>query len=859
MPEPVRGEPLPIAPLLPEVVHRVERGNLVLVAEPGAGKTTLVPPALLEARAGDGEIVVLAPRRLAARMAAERVATLLGEPVGERCGYQVRFDAKVSARTRIRFMTEGLFTRRLRDDPTLSGTSVVVFDELHERHLDADLALALCRRRQREDRADLRLVAMSATMDADPVAHFLDAPVMQVPGRAFPVEIEYRRDEQRTLDRQVLRALADEVERGLDGHVLVFLPGAGEIRRCLETCRGFCDAHGLLPHALFGELDRRAQDLAVASPSDPARRKVIFSTNVAETSVTIDGVAVVIDSGLARIAAHDPWTGIGRLDLGPVSRASATQRAGRAGRTRAGRCVRLYGRGDFERRRPYDRPEMARLDLTGLVLDTAAAGRDVQTLDWLETPPPEPLAAAVAVAQALGAIDERRRLTAIGRQMHPLPLPPRLARLVVEGGRLGVGPLAADVAAVLAERPLRRDERQRASSDVAADPLVDLDRLGITRRGRPDRDVDPGLAARIERVRKQLRSLVGQGGGARGPSCTPGPASDAALCRALLTAFADHVAKVVPEPDGELRRDGRRKLALAGGGSAMLSAASHVRSAPWCVALSVETRAGGGASERTIVRSAAGFDPDWLIEDHADRIEELDELRFDAERERVVAVSELRYMGLLIERDEGPARPGPEASELLRRVALARGPAAFCDAAALAQLERRSQFVARHRPEFPRIDEARATQVLAELCDVETSLAALRRAGLLDLLRAQLGAEIGELDRLAPPRITLPGGRKLQVHYEVDRPPWVASRLQDFFGSQAGPAVLDGQVPLVLHLRAPNNRDVQVTTDLAGFWTRHYPELRKALMRRYPKHAWPEDPASASPPSPVRRSNRRRR
>jgi len=855
------SDPLPIAPFLPEIRDRTRAGNLVLVAQPGAGKTTQVPPALLELLdangSGDGgEIVVLAPRRLAARLAAHRVAAGLGEPVGERCGYQVRFDAKVSARTRIRFMTEGLFTRRLRSDPTLEGVAIVVFDELHERHLDADLALALCRRRQRHDRHDLRLVAMSATMDAEPVARFLGAPAIEVPGRTFPVTIEYRRDEGRPLARQVLRALSDEVERGLDGHVLVFLPGAGEIRRTQQACAGFCEAHGLSLHTLHGELDRGAQDEAIAPPRDPSVRKVILSTNVAETSVTIDGVAVVIDGGLARIASHDPWTGVGRLDLGPISRASADQRAGRAGRTRPGRCVRLYGRGDFERRRPYDRPEIARLDLSALCLDVAAAGATVSGLDWLDPPPPDAVAAAASVLRALDAIDEADELTSVGERMLELPVPVRLARLVVEGQRRGIGPLAADVAALLAERPLPRDDRRAASSDAAADPLVDLSRIDAARRGGGQGQIDQALLARLGRARDQLRRLAKRTATGKAPATPRGQEADDTLCRALLTAFPDHVAKVIGERTDDGRPDGPRKLALAGGGSATLSPASHVRSARWCIALGVDTRGGGRRGDATVVRSAAGIDPDWLLEDFAERIDELDELRFDPVRERVMRVSELRYMGLTVERDERTAEPGEAATTLLREAALARGVEAFCDPEALAQLRRRARFVADHRAEPPPLDDARIDATLATLCDGLVSFGQLRRSGVLDLLRASLGPELAALDRLAPSAVTLPGGRRLPVHYEPDRPPWVASRLQDFFGSQAGPHVLDGRVPLVLHLRAPNNRDVQVTTDLAGFWSRHYPELRKALMRRYPKHAWPEDPAHASPPAP--RGRRRR-
>lgn len=866
---------LPIEDHLDAVVARWREGHVVLVAEPGAGKTTMVPPALLaamEADAGDAadtdEIVVLAPRRMAARLAARRVAALLGEPVGQRCGYEVRFDHKVSSRTKIRFMTEGLFTRRLRSDPTLAKVGTVIFDELHERHLDADLGLALTRALTRP--RPLRIVAMSATIDAAPVARFLDAPVIEVPGRTFPVEIEHLGDDGRPLERRVLRALTDEVDRGLDGHVLVFLPGAAEIRRTAEACEGYARAHGFALHTLHGELAPEKQDQAIAPPADRKTRKLILSTNVAETSVTIDGIALVIDSGLARIASHDPWTGIARLDLGPISRASATQRAGRAGRTRAGRCVRLYGRGDFERRRAFDRPEIATSDLSALALDVAAAGHRLDGLAWLEPPPPVAAAAATELLELLGAIErdagDRTELTEVGRALLDFPLPPRLARLVVAGEALGIARLAADVAAVLAERPLPRDHRRRADADAAADPLVDLAVLDGHRRTRRDEAPPRALMSRIGRARKQLADILRAR--PRPARDTPRPrddtprprddeARDAALCRALLAAFPDRVAQVQPDSGPT---DGRRRLALAGGGSAILSPASHVRSADWVVALDVDTRAGTGGGDKTLVRAAAAIDPDWLIEDHAEHIDERDALDFDERRGRVIHHAELRYRGLLLERDTRPARPGEAATAVLRRAAASRPFAAFLpksEAETFEQLRLRAAFLARHRPDsFAPLDDARLEALRDEACEGLTSFEELRNAGLGYLARNLVGDDVGKLDTLAPHHVQLAGGRRLPVHYEPNRDPWVASRLQDFFGSVHGPAVLDGAVPLVLHLRAPNNRDVQVTTDLDGFWSRHYPDLRKALMRRYPKHAWPEDPRTASPPAPRQRRRR---
>jgi ATP-dependent helicase HrpB len=837
---------LPIAAILPAVLEAVRSRDVVIEAPPGAGKTTIVPLALLErGLLGDGTILVLQPRRLAARLSAVRVAALLGEPLGERVGYRVRFESAGSARTKLWFLTEGVLLRRLRDDPELAGVDAVILDEFHERQLDADLALALLVRIQSKRERPLRLLVMSATLDAGPVASFLDHPAhLRTEGRSFPVEIEYKSQRSRhaelPLERQVAAAVRELIERKLigdptaPGHALVFLPGAREIRACAEQCASLAERAGLELLSLHGQLSREQQDRAVAS-SQPGRSKLILSTNVAETSITIDGVVAVIDSGLARIADFDPGSGLPRLSLAPISRASAAQRAGRAGRTRPGVCIRLYGRHDHDHRPEHQLAEVRRLELAGPVLELAAAGVcEPEKFKWFEAPPPASLAAAQTLLRQLGATDEHGTLTDTGRAMLSFPLHPRLARLLVAGAERGVGELAATAAAILAERPLRTGGPAPRTSDADI-----LDELELLERG--DRGLDLAVAATVRRAADQLRKLVrkhGAGPRARGDR-------ELALRQALLAAHPDRVASVRVDDHGH------RTLVFASGGSAELSPDSAVRSASWVIALRSEERR-EGMRKRAVVRSACAIDPEWLIDLFPDAVIDDEQLRFDPARERVVGESSLRYGKLVL--TSSPITKLPEhASQTLLEAARNVGVQRFCGDA-LEQLRLRAAFVHAHRPELPLLDDALIDEALAHACVGKTSFAELEQATLPAIIQAELG--LRALDRLAPRSTTLPGGRKLDIHYEPDRPPWIASSLQDFFGLHAGPRVLDGKIPVVLHLRAPNRHDVAVTSDLPTFWRDHYPELRKRLSRRYPKHAWPEDPLTATPPGPGGRKRR---
>lgn len=732
---------LPIDGLLPDIVAALrESKSLVIEAPPGAGKTTRVPPALLEF----GDVLVLEPRRIAARMAARRVASEMGERVRETVGYQVRFEDVTGPQTRLRFLTEGVLTRRLLSDSRLKGVGVVVLDEFHERHLDSDLALALVKR------LDVRVVVMSATLNAAPIAKFLgDCPILRSEGKLHELRIEYTPHSVAPLEEQVVNAVERLLKDGLDGDVLVFLPGAAEIRRALRAVERF----GLLVCPLHGDLTPAEQDRAVA-PGD--KRKIILSTNVAESSITIEGVTAVIDSGLARVAVDSPWTGVPSLNLQRISQASAAQRAGRAGRTKPGRVIRLYTAEDFHRRPAVDAPEIQRRELSQVVLQMRVL--KLKTIDWLDAPPDAAWSAANSLLDRLGATD----------QMMALPLSPRLAKLVLEASRLGVAERGCAAAAVLS-----------AGERGASDLLVLM-----------ERDWEP----QTRRVYDQLRRLA--------PGKNRG--GDGEIMQAVLAAFPDRVAKH--------RRDG--ELLLASGGAARLPDCHH----DYVIAIDIEDRRDRGLP---LIRLASRVEPEWLLE----RAEERTTLEWNREAERVEQVTALIYDQLVIEETRSPASPGDGASKMLAEQAREVDIGRFVDRDDLAQFRERALFAG---------IEIDVDAALERLCTGRTSFAELESANLLAQLRPP------NLDRAAPQRLRLPGGRELKVHYDPGKPPWIESRLQDFFGMRETPRI--GDKPVVVHLLAPNHRPVQVTSDLPGFWERLYPQMRKELSRRYPKHKWPEKP-----------------
>ncbi len=812
---------LPIDVQLPEIVEALRtHRTLLLSAPPGAGKTTRLPPALLSACSG--EIVVLEPRRLAARLAATRVASDLGEAVGGICGYSVRYESKVSARTRIRFVTEGVLTRQLIADPELRGVSAVLLDEFHERHVQGDLALALLRR-LRERRPELMVGVLSATLATENLARFLgDAPLIRTEGRAHPVLVTHAPSkDDRPLELQIVSALRQLVRDGLKGHVLVFLPGAREIRLAQSAAAKLAAEHDLALLPLYGDLSPDEQDRALA-PS--TRRKILLSTNIAESSVTIDGVEAVVDAGLVRKARHDPWLLLSELVLGQCSRASAIQRAGRAGRQGPGKAVRLYTEAEFAARPEFDDPEILHTDLAPVALDLAAA--HATGTELLDSPGEAPMQAARTLLTRLSLLDEAGVITALGRRAARLPLHPRLGRFLLEAEQRHVPQRAAVLAAILSER----DPRVRTRELGRDDPVEDSDAEALADRFEEAShsrfqahalramQLDAGTVHRIERARRSLTTQI-RGSDEGYPS---------EITAALAVAFFDRIAK--------RRVQGSRDLAMAGGFVCELAETSAVRDAPFVICLQGEKR------KKPLIRSAHRIEPELLLELFPERIEERVRARFDAASGRVIARSEMLYEGVVL--DDSPAPHGPESVRLLVEAALARGLHTLLDADALENWRARAEIAAKRNPDVVAPDDAAIEAALCEIAENATRLDELADAGLLALIRAntQGGAAV---DRLVPERLTLPSGRAAKITYARGQAPWVESYLQDFCGLTATPEVAGERV--VVHLLAPNRRPVQITQDLPSFWKNHYPELRKALSRRYPRHEWPTDPSTPVP------------
>ena len=772
---------LPIDDLLPEVVESLRsHSNLVIEAPPGAGKTTRVPPALLSRV--KGQVLVLEPRRLAARLAARRVAQELGGRLGETVGYQVRFEDVSTAQTRLRFLTEGILTRRLISDPQLAGVDAVVLDEFHERHLESDLALALLRRLQATRRRDLRLIVMSATLDAGPVADYLGGcPMLRSEGRLFDLTITHQPYSALPLETQVAGAVEKLLVEKHTGDILVFLAGAAEIRRAARECAPLAARHDLVVLPLHGDMPPGEQDRAVSPAS---QRKVILSTNVAESSITIEGVSAVVDSGVARMASDSPWTGLPTLEVRRISKAAATQRAGRAARTGPGRVERLYTLDDFHRRPDHDSPEILRRELSELCLSLLAMGiAHPSELAWLEPPPDAAVSRAEDLLERLGAAGER------ARRMARYPLHPRLARLVLEAEDRGAG-----------------DEGCAAAALLSAGARTDsCDLLQVLHA-----PLDPRTRQHYEQIRRMVR-----------PPKIREHSVDA-LPLAVLTAFPDRVAR---------SRKGT-ELLLAGGGSAKLACEAGAK---FLAAIDIEDR-----SEHALplVRLFCAIEPAWLVDLFPDRVRERAGVEWNRSAERVEAVSALLYDNLVIEETRSGAPEPEQAARLLAERALDAGLERFVDREEFDQFLARVSFASEHAA-IPKIDVEPAFR---SLCKGLKSFAELKAAGpsLIPMLEQQCQTRL--LNEVAPARVRLPNGRQTAVHYEASKPPWIASRLQDFFGMRETPCVAGGKIPLVVHLLAPNQRPVQTTTDLAGFWKRLYPEVRRELSRRYPKHAWPEDP-----------------
>ncbi len=819
---------LPIHDVLPELRDALEASrSVVLAAATGSGKTTVVPLALLgEKWLAGRKIVMLEPRRLAVRLAAGRMSVLAGEAVGGLVGYRIRFDRQVSSRTRIEVVTEGVFLRMIQQDPELHDVGLVVFDEFHERTLPADLALALCLD-ARQLREDLKILVMSATMDTARVSGFLgDAPVVTGQGRCFPVAIEYRaRASADHLVPRTVRAI-ERAMREHDGDILVFLPGAGEIR----TVQRRLDSDVLcLP--LYGDLPKEKQDLVFA-PAD--RRRLVLSTPIAETSLTIEGISVVIDSGLVKVPCFSPATGLTTLQTVSISKASAEQRDGRAGRLGPGTCYRLWTRGEHHSRPDFLPPEIVGADLAPLLLEVLLWGvRDPGELPWLDPPRAGQISQARELLGRLGAVDGKGMLTSVGRQIGSLPLHPRLARMLLRGRDLGRGVLACRLAALLQNRDIFRGGAHAVCS-VDIEERLDVllrfaqgDSAAVRARG-----ADPSLCRRILRESSQYQRLLGVKG-------TGKNVQEAG--RLLAYAYPDRIAQKKP---------GAGQHLLSSGRGAVLPAGDHLHASDFLVAAHLD----GGRKQGRIFLGAS-LTRDEIIRDHGHLVAREDRVEWNMTKVEAVSVQLLGSLELSREPLAG-IDPERVKSCLLEGIQQT-GMEALPWNKKSRDLQARMQCAHTWDPGSWRdvSDSALLADLswLAPWLDSVTTLKQLRKIDLYPILLALLcWQEQQRLDRLVPTHFRVPSGSWMRLAYRPGEAPVLAVRLQEMFGIDATPAVYGGKVAVVVHLLSPAGRPIQVTRDLAGFWRNTYHEVKKELKGRYPKHYWPDDPLTALPTSRLR-------
>jgi len=845
---------LPIDCVLPEIVSAWEQHAAVVLRAPtGAGKTTRVPLALLAAGArspardvenAEQGIMMLEPRRLAARAAAARMAQETGTTLGREIGYHVRFDSRSSSATRILVVTEGVLLRRLQSDPFLEGIQTVIFDEFHERNLASDLALGMVRRIQQTVRPDLRFVVMSATLEPDPLVRYLgDAAVVESLGRSFPVEISYLRQRDRRDLVELAAAGVQQLFPKTSGHLLVFLPGVKEIHQTQRGLEHFARAQQALLLPLYGDLPPDAQDAVLAPQS---QRKIVLATNVAETSVTIPGVTVVVDTGVARILRFDPLSGLDRLVLEPISQASADQRAGRAGRTEPGICLRLWEETSHRHRPEQTESEIRRVDLASPVLQLKSWGeQNVLAFPWFETPRPDAVEQAELLLRRLGACDENGLVTPRGQQMVQLPVHPRVARLLLAGHAAGESKRAAWLAALLEERdPFFRSppggaSRGRPPMVVTHHSQSDiLDRL--TALEEFDRDgneqfpwgtLNRNAARQIARVRDQLLRLLDQ---APPPSnASPDHSTNEILSRALVAAFPDRVAR--------RRSVGSDKGVMVGGRGVKLAPQSAVRMGELFLCIDVDA----GQTD-ALVRQASLVEQDWLPDSS---LTTHTELFFHPTQKQVVARKRRYFEDLLLSDSPAALPETDEPGERLFQEAVNAWNDVFPlqDPAVNGYLQRLcSLAIWMPELELPVFDDALRERLLRELCRGSHSFAELRKADWIAHLQSLLSwPQRQAVEKEAPASWTVPSGSQIRIQYEAGHPPVLAVRIQEVFGMAQTPRIAGGRVPLLLHLLAPNRQPQQVTDDLASFWKTTYPGVKKEMARRYPRHPWPDDPATA--------------
>ncbi|GAB4485836.1 MAG: ATP-dependent helicase HrpB [Thermodesulfovibrionales bacterium] len=827
---------LPVDGILPELISAIRRHPaVVLHAPPGAGKTTRVPLALLDAVSPEqGRIVMLEPRRIAAASAARWMARLLGEEVGETVGYSIRFDRAVSDKTRIEIVTEGILTRRIQSDPGLEGIALVIFDEFHERSVHADLSLALCLDVQRHLRSDLKILVMSATLDCGPLSALLGgAPVVVSAGRIFPVQERYRGEgRNRPLKDRVHDAVSAALRED-SGDILVFLPGAAEIRACSESLAPVVKLPAAELHRLSGDMPFADQERAIMPSS---RRKIVLATNVAETSLTIEGVRIVIDSGLARRMEFDPATGLNRLRTVTISKASAAQRKGRAGRLGPGVCYRLYREADFLAMQDFAPPEILVSDLAALALELAAWGvADSASLAWLDQPPPASWNAARALLIALGAVDASGRITEKGKRMVRLPLHPRLGSMLLRASELGVPGFGADLAALLSERPYKGSRTAGGRSDEP-DLFEQAELLRTGGRGRGLRDQGQVTMRAVDRAALQLRKMVAGKDGI--PPETSCDTADAA--RLLLSAYPDRIAK--------RREEGGERYLLATGRGVRVFPSNRLRLSPYIVAVSVD--AGEGCEG--VVYQGAAVDERAIREECSGLIETRRTVSWNRDAKKVEAVVEEKIGAVALSAKPFSASDNDALPVLC--AALRSEPGLLVFGRESQQLRARVSLMKRVFPEeqWPDMSDAalldRLEQWLAPWLSGVRNAGDLGRIDLLSALKAGMNYQQQRLlDERLPSSMTVPSGHRVPLDYAQGDAPVLAVKLQEMFGLADTPTVAGGRVKVLLHLLSPARRPVQVTQDLKGFWNSGYQLVKKELKGRYPKHPWPDDPWNAAP------------
>jgi ATP-dependent helicase HrpB len=811
---PIVSAPLPIDAVLGDVRNALRsHGTGVLVAAPGAGKTTRVPLALLDEPWRDGgKIIVLEPRRIAARAAAERLAATLGTRLGDRVGLRARLASKTSANVAIEVVTEGVFTRMILDDPELSGVAAVLFDEFHERSLDADLGLALALDTRGALRPDLKILVMSATLEASRVAKLLgDAPVIASDGRTFPIETRHIGRRAQRIEDDVVDTVRRALERDT-GSILVFLPGQGEITRVAERLRALDlpDTIDIAP--LYGALDPATQDRAI-SPANAGHRKIVLATSIAETSITIEGVRVVIDSGLARVPRFEPDVGVTRLDTVRVSRASADQRRGRAGRTEPGICYRLWDEPETQGLVPFAEPEIRVADLSSLLLDCAEWGtNDPRSLSWLDPPSDGALAAARSGLQAIGALDAEGHISQEGRRLRALPLPPRLARMLLKAGELGAAEGAAELAAVLVERGIGGNDL-----DIAT-------RLENFRRDRSRRSQD-------------MRALARQWARAATTSAKGDTLSPAEL---LALAYPERIAK---------NRGKRGSFLLANGRAGLIDTAHPLAGAPYLVVAELQGRAAA-----TRIMLATATDEAEVSVFAGDRIASDDALAFDKDSRSVKARSVRRLGAIELRSESRPVRPDEDSAPVLASGVAQLGIGNLPWSKAQLQLRNRFGFLRANDESWPDLSDAALAATVGEwlqpFLSGKTRVSDIDASTLEQALTSALPWPMRQrLDAEAPTHFEAPTGNSHALDYESAAAPALHIRVQELFGLKEHPAIARGRLPLTLYLLSPAHRPIQITRDLPGFWAGSWAAVKADMRGQYPKHVWPDDPANAIPTS----------